>query len=150
MNAKSGISVGKKKRVFALHRDMDSKGALQNSAGTSRSRKMDSKMQEKFSDSRKKFNTERNSIRKVEEENVSKRKTLDQSGSKQKTEPFSRKKVQDKKNLGEFEQRPKKKKKQGIRIDPHDTSNKRLDDGVATKGQSLNHLSNWWSKVKIE
>ncbi|MCD7466993.1 hypothetical protein HAX54_004127 [Datura stramonium] len=78
-----------------------------------------------------------------EEENVKRkfkeRKILDQSASKQKAEchsRFSRKKVQDKKNLGEdldvSEQRPKK-KKQVIRIDPHDTSNKRLDDGVPSK-----------------
>lgn len=78
-----------------------------------------------------------------EEENVKRkskeRKTLDQSASKQKAEcpsRFSRKKVQDKKNLGKdsdvSEQRPKKKKRV-IRIDPHDTSNKRLDDGVPSK-----------------
>ncbi|XP_055831769.1 uncharacterized protein LOC129900764 isoform X2 [Solanum dulcamara] len=135
MNAKSGIIVGKKKRVFS-HRDLENKG-------TSRSRKMDSETKDRFSDSRrstlygerrKSKNSERNSIRKVEEENGTKRKTLDLRGGKQKGESFLRKKkVEDKKKLGEYEERPKKKKKRGIRIDPHDTSNKRLYDGVATK-----------------
>lgn len=32
-------------------------------------------------------------------------------------------------------ERPKKKKKRGIRIDPYDTSNKRLDDSISDKGQ---------------
>lgn len=49
-----------------------------------------------------------------------------------------KKMVQGKKNSASdfevMEDRPKKKKK-GIRIDPHDISNKRLDDGIASKGQ---------------
>uniref|UniRef100_A0A0V0I7S8 Putative GTP-binding protein 8-like n=1 Tax=Solanum chacoense TaxID=4108 RepID=A0A0V0I7S8_SOLCH len=142
MNGKSGIFVGKRKKVFP-QRDKENKVTVGTSHRRKTERKMDSETQEKFSNSRKntlhgerrKFNnTERNSVRKVKcvkmgEENVTLRK---QSGSKQKTELFSKKKVQDKRNLGVSEERPKKKKKRGIRLDRHDTSNKRLDDGVTS------------------
>ncbi|PHT44762.1 hypothetical protein CQW23_13920 [Capsicum baccatum] len=92
-------------------------------------------------------NSETNSIRKVkkcvklnvngEDENVVKRKhkerkTLDQRENRKKSESFSRNKVEYKKNMGE-ERLLKKKKKRGIRLDPHDTSNKRLDDGLTSK-----------------
>ncbi|OIT00780.1 PREDICTED: methyl-CpG-binding domain-containing protein 13 [Nicotiana attenuata] len=83
------------------------------------------------------YEEEENGKRKSKE-----RKALDQNRSKQKAESpsrFSRKKVQDRKSLGAdsdvYEQRPKK-KKQDIRIDPHDTSNKRLDDGLPSKDKN--------------
>ncbi|XP_060208697.1 uncharacterized protein LOC132636049 [Lycium barbarum] len=129
VNGKSG---GKRKRVYA-HRDMD------NSVGRRYLLKEEGKMvleaQEKFSrknalygEGRRSLSNERKSRNvKVdgygEEENV-KRKTLDQSGSNQK----SPRRSSTKNNL----QRPKKKKRV-IRIDPHDTSNKRLDDGLPSK-----------------
>ncbi|XP_004240403.1 uncharacterized protein [Solanum lycopersicum] len=138
MNGKSGIFVGKRKKVFP-QRDMESKVTIGTSHRRKPERKMDSETQEKFSNSRKntvhgerrKFNNTEGKVKcvKMGEENVTVRK---QSGSKQKTELFSRKKVQDKKNLGLTEERPKKKKKRGIRLDRHDTSNKRLDDGVTS------------------
>ncbi|KAJ8562510.1 hypothetical protein K7X08_011801 [Anisodus acutangulus] len=147
----NGKSCGKRKRVYA-----DNKGTLENSVGSSRTRSLlKAERQEKFSHSREygygegrrsnnsELSNERKSrkvkeIRDVdgygEEENVKRkskeRKTLDRSGSKQKAEPPSR--FSRKKNLGESEQRPKKKKRV-IRIDPHDTSNKRLDDGLPSK-----------------
>ncbi|KAK4370199.1 hypothetical protein RND71_009674 [Anisodus tanguticus] len=124
----NGKSCGKRKRVYA-----DNKGTLENSVGSSRRRSLlKAERQEKFSHSREygygegrrsnnsELSNERKS-RKVkemrdvdgygEEENVKRkskeRETLDRSGPK--------------------------KKKRVIRIDPHDTSNKRLDDGLPSK-----------------
>ncbi|XP_047269459.1 uncharacterized protein LOC107873417 isoform X1 [Capsicum annuum] len=113
-------------------------------------RKVDSRETRKNSlsgEGKRSNNSETNSIRKVkkcvklnvngEDENVVKRKhkerkTLDQRENRKKSESFSRNKVEYKKNLGE-ERLLKKKKKRGIRLDPHDTSNKRLDDGLTSK-----------------
>lgn len=117
------------------------------------SRVMDNKRTLKSSvrTSPKRSNNERNSIRKVkcvkvddngEEKNVvkrkfSERKRLDYIVSNKKAESLSRKKVEDKKKLGVIDsERPKKlkkKKKRVIRIDPHDTSNKRIDDVLPNK-----------------
>ncbi|OMP02321.1 hypothetical protein COLO4_11191 [Corchorus olitorius] len=64
-------------------------------------------------------------------------KRLEQS-SIASTRTSSKKKVQDKKSLNNdsevLEDQPKKKKRV-IRLDPYDTSNKRLDDGTAISGQ---------------
>lgn len=53
-------------------------------------------------------------------------------------EKSRKKKDQGKKSLNtdsDITKDPRKKKKRGIRIDPYDTSNKRLDDGIATNGK---------------
>ncbi|KAL3850541.1 hypothetical protein ACJIZ3_012423 [Penstemon smallii] len=61
-------------------------------------------------------------------------------------------KVQCKKSLAthsELTDRPPKKKKRGIRIDPHDTSNKRLDDDITNNGNTQEKKDLADSEVEI-
>ncbi|CAL5386309.1 unnamed protein product [Camellia sinensis] len=80
-----------------------------------------------------------NSLMKTDAKNkFESRKQLEQNHDGRAAEPlgkFAKKKVHDKKSVGDdlagnVDRR--KKRKPAIRIDPHDISNKRLDDGIAT------------------
>ncbi|GMP48926.1 hypothetical protein CsSME_00016102 [Camellia sinensis var. sinensis] len=98
-----------------------------------------------------------NSLMKTDAKNkFESRKQLEQNHDGRAAEPlgkFAKKKVHDKKSVGDdlagnVDRR--KKRKPAIRIDPHDISNKRLDDGIATIGHNIEKKEDEEKNTSVE
>ncbi|KAF5954360.1 hypothetical protein HYC85_007216 [Camellia sinensis] len=83
-------------------------------------------------------------------------KQLEQNHDGRAAEPlgkFAKKKVHDKKSVGDDlagNADRRKKRKPAIRIDPHDISNKRLDDGIATIGHNIEKKEDEEKNTSVE